>query len=707
MWQSLSSSDALGQLRVDLESGHRGLVSLTGTLDWALDRARQLFDWADLDVCKYSSLNQDLIPGVLSPAVAYQYLGRQFDGLFFDLSLGLKPDALAALVGCVGGGGLVCLYWGSTLETHPIEAHLLLEGRTRFAIGHRLRERLLCSAMGGQHYHLNETADELKLSGYSRPTKVSSNLVWTQDQVQTLEAVVKVTMGRRRRPLLIEAPRGRGKSTLLAEAIIKTLSQKTGDVLVVMPHAFSALPLVKGLEAHWSCTFEFGVRHQLSEATTLTLLTMEQVLSTTHVGDMIFVDEAACFPIHVLLRFVSQTSRIIFSTTTAGYEGTGQGFRLRFDHQLKARYPDRRRVEMDMPVRWQAGDPVESWLNDAFCLMPDLIDCVPSDAPVEIELVSQDTLVQDTVRLQAVYGLLVRAHHRTTPGDLQRILDAPNIMICVARSGESVLGVCVVAEEGGLASELVEPIYEGRRRPKGHFLPETLSVHAGVKEAVRHRYWRIVRVAVDGRNRRRGIGDRLLRFVETQAVTEHIDILGASFGATEPLISFWRHAEYDVVRIGIKRGRSSGLYSAVVLSAVSDAGASLVERLRHRYRRYFPDCLGEGLRTLEWSVARSLFQERGQIDPNVLDPLDLSDLESFVAGRQSFEIVSPSVKRALLPLLSNPKSARIADEHWAFVIEKVFQHRPWRDMMFNGKNLDSRGLAHGQLRKTVGLFVTR
>lgn len=679
---------------------------MTGTLGWALQRAEQLFDWAGLDACKYASPNSECVDGVLLPAVAYQYLGRQFDGLFFDLSSDLKPDALAALSGCVGGGGLVCVYWGASLERHPIESHLQIEGGVDKDVGHRLRERLLSSAMESHHFIIREVSDTVDLPSHSGPARRFISFSWTDDQKTALQAILKVSTGRRRRPLLMEAPRGRGKSTVLAEAMIKTFAHKPCHVLVVMPHAFSSLPLLKRLESQYSRALSFGVRLDLGDARYLTLLTMEQAVSGSEVGEIVFVDEAACFPIHVLLRLVEHTSRIVFSTTTAGYEGTGQGFRLRFDHELKARYPERRRVEMNTPVRWQPQDPVEAWLNYALCLTPHILDGVSTGGPVSVEEVSRDRLIESPMFLESVYGLLVRAHHRTTPSDLQRILDAPNLQIWIARCSGVVVGVCVTAAEGGLSPELIDPIYEGRRRPKGHFLPETLSVHGGIKEAVLMRYWRIVRIAVDGSNRRRGIGDALLKTIESEAANRQVDVLGASFGATEALLLFWRSAQFRVVRIGVKRGRSSGLYSAVVLKPLSLVGERLVEKLRHRHTAYFPDCLGEALRTLEWPVARALFQERvyeGLAQPADPDMIDLSD---FVEGRRSFEIVSPSLRRALTALLSHADGTHRADEHWAFVIHKVFQHITWTQMALNGKVMGSRGLAHRQLRKSVEYFLS-
>ena len=95
---------------------------------------------------------------------------------------------------------------------------------------------------------------------------------------------------------------------------------------------------------------------------------MEQALEDELNGDVIIVDEAAAFPVFFLKRVADQTHRVIFSTTTDGYEGTGQGFRLKFDPYFRERHPKRRWVMLDTPVRWDISDPVEQTLSKAFCL---------------------------------------------------------------------------------------------------------------------------------------------------------------------------------------------------------------------------------------------------------------------------------------------------------------------------------------------------
>ena len=196
--------------------------------------------------------------------------------------------------------------------------------------------------------------------------------------------------------------------------------------------------------------------------------------------EVVFVDEAAIFPVHLLSQLLGKTSRIVFSTTTSGYEGTGQGFRLRFDPILREMYPERRCIRLDTPVRWQPNDPVEAWINRALCLEPTSDRFIENNDPIVVSMLDRDELVNDPRQLEIVFSLLVRAHHRTAPSDLQRLLDSPNIRLWTARAGGHLVGVCMVAQEGQLDDAVIQTLFEGKRRPRGHLLSETLVAHAGM-----------------------------------------------------------------------------------------------------------------------------------------------------------------------------------------------------------------------------------
>ena len=80
------------------------------------------------------------------------------------------------------------------------------------------------------------------------------------------------------------------------------------------------------------------------------------------------IDEAAAIPQPILLALLQRFPRVLLSTTTDGYEGTGQGFVLRFLRELSRRDPGWQRLTLDAPVRWTANDPLERWLYRSLLL---------------------------------------------------------------------------------------------------------------------------------------------------------------------------------------------------------------------------------------------------------------------------------------------------------------------------------------------------
>ena len=329
-----SKSASLEDLNRQLARGHRGLIALIGSYGWAVQTVRQI--WSTCHFAKTASLTEYSTDLGLSvkPSSAYQYLGQEFDALFADMSGPLKPDALAILIGCVRGGGVICVYLGPSIDTFPVESHLCVEGWDDDAVGHRLRSRFLSSLIEGKYclFEGDETVDIGMIRSPLQAMPIESE--WTSDQKAAHAAILKVATGRRRRPLILEAPRGRGKSTILGQAVVDILGHRAAHIQVVMPHAHSALPLLNLVEKFLGRSVVLGQRMKVAEDRSLTILTMEQLWSNEESADVVFVDEAATFPVHLLSIVLAKTSRIVFSTTTSGYEGTGQGFRLRFDPLL-------------------------------------------------------------------------------------------------------------------------------------------------------------------------------------------------------------------------------------------------------------------------------------------------------------------------------------------------------------------------------------
>lgn len=76
------------------------------------------------------------------------------------------------------------------------------------------------------------------------------------------------------------------------------------------------------------------------------------------------IDEAAALPVPLLSALLAYFPRILLITRVQGYEGTGQGFLLKFCAKLKnCQY-----LTLTDPIRWAANAPLERVLDQALLL---------------------------------------------------------------------------------------------------------------------------------------------------------------------------------------------------------------------------------------------------------------------------------------------------------------------------------------------------
>src|SRR5690606_33136014 len=135
----------------------------------------------------------------------------------------------------------------------------------------------------------------------------------------------------------------------------------------------------------------------------------------------------------MLQRLLQQYSRIVFSTTLHGYEGSGRGFKLQFQQLLDHYTPGWYHTHLIQPVRWNSGDLLEQFSFE-LCLLDaePVADALIMDATIaalQIQPVSAEQLVQDESLLQQCFGLMVAAHYRTRPSDLQMLLDRDDMWV--------------------------------------------------------------------------------------------------------------------------------------------------------------------------------------------------------------------------------------------------------------------------------------
>jgi len=634
----------------------------------------------------------------LPPGKARTRLGQEHDLIIFDAldASAFDADAFGALSGTLRAGGLLVLLTPlaqSDVTAIPVSRYLA-----------RLLQQL-AGAPGVACWHAGEELQLPVLSeppGYANARFAGSNDedCLTADQA---EAVARLVRLRRRRPLVLTADRGRGKTAALGIACARLLAAGQAHIQVTAPRPEAIATLFERLtalrpegqrqdnrfvEAGVGCV-EFMAPDMLSDQVTRG--------EAGGPGSWLLVDEAAAIPAAMLGAWLVAFPRIVFATTVHGYEGSGRGFALRFRERLERETPAWQQYHLAAPIRWSTDDPLEPLINQLLLLDAEPPVAVPL-APVVLQQWQQAQLVADEQTLRAVFGLLVQAHYRTTPGDLQRLLDERGLSITTLTSDGQVQAVCVSANEGGFAPELAERVARGERRLPGHLLAQSLAAHAGSRQALTAHLRRVQRIAVHPERRREGLGRHLLE-AERQATREAgIDLLGASFGAEPGLLAFWQALGFCTVRLGLSRETSTGEHAVMVAAPLSAEGSAISTGLVGRFRSLLPALLAFELAALDPEVVLALLREGGS-PPRVEDERqDLADVAG--AGRE------PALARpALQALVWRAAQAPPHDPELAWLAGWAFQGR---DLAWLGAQagVTGRRQALAKLREIVGRYLS-
>ncbi|MAL97454.1 MAG: hypothetical protein CL583_03295 [Alteromonadaceae bacterium] len=590
--------------------------------------------------------------GGLRPDQARAQLGQEHETLVWDARAGFHPDAFGALAGTLVGGGVLFLLT-PLADEWPFYSDPDY-GRMGSTPGKK-------SYLARLAHLLENDPHVLRITPGNTPPplpileRAPDQSLPTRDQQRALTAILRVRRGHRRRPLVLTADRGRGKSAILGMAAAQLINEEPLHIVVtaLQPKALDAFwrhakigledssdgpinsstdypttsPIgyadddpavrpdgpVKELLQSYAGSAARGSIHYLKPA---------ELLDELPQADLLLVDEAAAIPVPILARLLNHYARIVFASTVHGYEGSGRGFKLRFERYLNTKTPQWHALSLTEPVRWAASDPLEPLLNRLLLLdadLPELPPALPNSAMAaangvatssEFQIVPwpRSCRVADESRLSSVFGLLVNAHYQTTPDDLRLLLDDPDSRCWLALKGDSVVGAIWLMAEGGLEPDLALAVRQGQRRTRGQLLPQALAAYGGDALGATLRYWRIVRVAVHPDTRRQGVGRQLVAATRAEAEREGLDVLGTSFGADPELFSFWLRSGLSPLRMGVRRDPASGAYSMMMGQGITEAGSELCQRQAERFAEHWPLLLTTELASLEPALVLTLGQ---------------------------------------------------------------------------------------------------
>ena len=533
--------------------GIRRLLVLSGEERWCFDHALKLRDALPGDWLWISP--QPDAENHCSPSALQTLLGREFRHAVFDARHGFDAAAFAALSGTLKAGSWLVLLlpvWDEWENQPDADSLRWSDCPDPIATPHFVQhfKRVLTANNDAILWRQNQP---FSLAHFTPRTDWHPATGAPQpEQQQLLQQLLTMPPG----VAAVTAARGRGKSALAGQLI----SRIAGSAIVTAP-AKAATDVLAQFAGE---KFRF--------------IAPDALLASDEQADWLVVDEAAAIPAPLLYQLVSRFPRTLLTTTVQGYEGTGRGFLLKFC----ARFPHLHRFELQQPIRWAQGCPLEKMVSEALVFDDENFTHTPQ-GNIVISAFEQTLWRSEPETPLKVYQLLSGAHYRTSPLDLRRMMDAPGQHFLQAAGENEIAGALWLVDEGGLSQELSQAVWAGLRRPRGNLVAQSLAAHGSNPLAATLRGRRVSRIAVHPARQREGTGQQLI--AGALQYTQDLDYLSVSFGYTEELWRFWQRCGFVLVRMGNHREASSGCYTAMALLPMSDAGKQLAEREHYRLRR--------------------------------------------------------------------------------------------------------------------------
>ena len=499
-------------------------------------------------------------------------LGSEFPAIIYDARQGIHLDALAIAAGTLQDGGKLLLllnYWAD-LANQPDSDSLRWSGE-KYAINTPHFIAFLQEKIAKYGFPIYQNTP-LTLASPMPQKDRSTHCQPTLEQARLLQQMAEA----KEEILIVTAKRGRGKSAL-AGLFVKQQVAQNQPVILTAPNksAVNIFNTFAGADITFMSPDELS--QQVSDA------------PQQFANHWLFVDEAAMIPLDILFRLTKAFKRVVLTTTIHSYEGTGRGFLLKFMAKTDRTL---RHFELFTPLRWQADDKLEAFIDDLLlCDCEDRLPQPPYDSVLaeQIQISHCERIPHD--QIESVYGLLTLAHYRTSALDLRRLLDAPQQQFYLAQAQDSLLGCVWAVPEGGLADKtLIRQIRRGERRPRGNLVAQMLCFQAGLVEACELRSLRISRIAVQPNWQQQGLGQRLITKMKQQQIKQQgeVDFLSVSFGYTPELFAFWQKCGFILVHFSKSKEASSGCYSVVALCPLSEEGQVFVQRAEKQFQRNLP-----------------------------------------------------------------------------------------------------------------------
>lgn len=382
----------------------------------------------------------------------------------------------------------------------------------------------------------------------------------------------------------LTAGRGRGKSAALGIAIAGAVSQGYANIFVTSPSPENLKTLFefvfKGFDAlGYTEHLDYDIIQLNNPAFNKAIVrvdikrshrqTIQYIAPSDHQvlgqAELVIIDEAAAIPLPIVKNLLGPYL-VFMASTINGYEGTGRSLSLKLIQQLRdqsasnnsdtsivsrdnkpvdqnARVRTLREVELQEPIRYAPGDPVEKWLNKLLCLDATLAKSnrlaskgMPHPSECNLFYVNRDTLFSfhpvSEAFLQKMMALYVASHYKNSPNDLQLMSDAPAHQLYVLlppidpNDNKIPDPLCVVqlALEGEISKESVRRSLSRGQRAGGDLIPWLISQQFQDDEFASLSGARVVRIATNPDYSGMGYGSKALELLKDYFEGKFTDI---------------------------------------------------------------------------------------------------------------------------------------------------------------------------------------
>ncbi len=607
----------------------------------------------DLAVLSNRALISEAIPFTKSEVL----IGLEFSHVIVDLFGGLNADVIAIAGGLVKRGGMLVLLsekpseWSiqndlfAVWQNHAISPNAIF---INYFFDQIAEHPQICLPLIE-----NQALPKIPQFTVTQPTAVVDGK--TLEQAEILKQVNTWLQRSDSKFTLITANRGRGKSVCLGMIAKELVKQHQRSVCVTAYSRASAKKLLTQLDAP-------------------VFVSPDALVENPVAADVLLIDEAAMLPYPILVQLCARHKQVIMATTTGGYEGTGQGFLLRF----VARLPSSQLMHLEIqdPVRWSVNDNLEKWLDNCLLLNPVSNGLSGGDSTqCRFRVLTRVESQADIDLLLKIYRLMAAAHYRTRPSDLRSLMENPDLIIVLAEYDGEPTGVALLNAEGGFDESTCEEIFLGKRRPKGHLLAQMLTAQAGSGTFAQLRGLRIQRIAVLDSKRRLGIGRQLVKFSQQFAGERGYDYVGASFAFDSESAGFWKACDFSLAHISYGQGKSSGNHSVAVVNSMSEASSELLGDLHQRIQSCLPLWCCQYLRPVDCESVITLLRYIG--DMPKMSQFEFDEVRAFGTGHRGFELCFVSLQKlVMLAVVRLPENFYI--HPW--LIEKIVQNRDWTQL---------------------------